>query len=64
MQSEDFSGVLCDRPWARLPDYEVFRHPENNKWFALAAEIPKTALTESADKAGANVSVVNLKIDP
>lgn len=30
-------NALCDRPWARHPDHQVFRHPENGKWFALAA---------------------------
>ena len=57
---ENYSA-LCDRPWARHPDHQVFRHPENGKWFALAADIPKSALNGGSDEL---VGVVNLKIDP
>ena len=30
-----------DYPWVKYPDYEVFRHTSNKKWFALIMEIPK-----------------------
>ena len=23
--------------WAKYPGYEIFRHPDNRKWFALIA---------------------------
>ena len=26
-----------DYPWVKYPDYEVFRHTCNKKWFALAS---------------------------
>lgn len=48
-------------PWVKYPDYEVFRHTSNKKWFALIMEIPK-------DKLGLQtkdiLSVVNFKCDP
>ena len=33
-----------DYPWVKYPDYEVFRHTSNKKWFALIMEIPKDKL--------------------
>ena len=33
-----------DYPWVKYPDYEVFRHISNKKWFALIMEIPKDKL--------------------
>lgn len=29
----------------RYPFYEVFRHPANQKWFALLADIPASVFT-------------------
>ena len=50
-----------DYPWVKYPDYEVFRHTSNKKWFAIIMEIPK-------DKLGLQtkdiLSVVNFKCDP
>lgn len=51
----------ADRPWAKFPNYQVFRHSNNKKWFALIADIPKNRLgMESSDI----LDVVNLKCDP
>ena len=30
--------------WARFPDYAVFRHAENRKWFALVMDVPRRRL--------------------
>ena len=50
-----------DYPWIKYPDYEVFRHMSNKKWFALIMEVSK-------DKLGLPIndilSVVNFKCDP
>ena len=47
-------------PWRRYPEYAVFRHEDNNKWFALQAVV-------SGDKVGLRdseyVDVINLKVD-
>lgn len=29
-----------DHPWARYPNYQVFRHRNNKKWFALIMDVP------------------------
>ena len=51
----------ADYPWLKYPNYEVFRHSNNQKWFALIMDVPK-------DKLGLHGSepldVVNFKCDP
>ena len=32
---------LPEHLWARFPNYTVFRHQDNQKWFALIMDIPK-----------------------
>ena len=36
----DTYGIEPDYPWKDQPDYAVFRHPANCKWFALTMRIP------------------------
>jgi len=50
-----------DFPWARYPDYEVFRHENNRKWFALVMNIPKSKLGLRDE---GTIDVVNFKCDP
>ena len=51
----------ADYPWLKYPNYEVFRHSNNQKWFALIMDVPKNKLglhgTEPLD-------AVNFKCDP
>lgn len=50
-----------DYPWLKYPNYEVFRHSNNRKWFALIMDIPKNKL----GLPGTNIiDVVNFKCDP
>ena len=54
-------GAEPDRPWLSHPRFEVFRHSNNQKWFALVMDIPKSKLGfQSTDM----VDAVNLKCDP
>lgn len=52
--------TVPEYPWRKYPGYAVFRHKDNNKWFALQACI-------SGDKVGVPekeyVDVINLKVD-
>lgn len=52
--------VKPEYPWRKLPDYAVFRHEDNKKWFALLADV-------GGDKVGLPdqefVEMINLKID-
>lgn len=49
-----------DHPWASDPDYAVFRHAGNRKWFALIMDIPGARLNLDCG----TISIVNLKNDP
>lgn len=57
----DTYGIGSDRPWAKYPDNEVFRHDINRKWFALVMAIPKSKLGIMGN---GSVDGVNLKCDP
>ena len=54
-------GISPEYPWAKYPGYMVFRHGNNQKWFALVMNISK-------DKLGlpeqAPIDVVNVKCEP
>ena len=52
--------IKPDCPWIKYPSYEVFRHADNKKWFAVIMDIPKAKLGINED---GNISVVNLKCD-
>lgn len=33
-----------DHPWVKYPNYIVFRHQSNKKWFAIIMDVPKNKL--------------------
>lgn len=45
----------------QYPNFRVFRHPNNKKWFAVIMDIPKNKIGLPSDDI---ISVVNLKSDP
>lgn len=51
----------ADYPWLKYPNYEVFRHYSNQKWFALIMDVPKSKLGLQGDEL---LNVVNFKCDP
>lgn len=53
--------IDADCPWLRYPNYEVFRHGGNRKWFAVVMDVPKNKL---GLQGGERVSAVNLKCGP
>lgn len=53
-------GVEPEYPWRTNPDFAVFRHANNKKWFALLMNIPRSRL-ESGEEI---VDAVNLKCMP
>lgn len=55
-----YSGE-SDYPWIKYPNYEVFRHTSNKKWFALIMEVSKNKLGLPESDI---LSVVNFKCDP
>lgn len=50
-----------DRPWIEYPQHQVFRHPGNKKWFALAMTLSRDKLGLAGD---GFIDAVNLKCDP
>jgi len=54
-------GITPDYPWMKYPNFEVFRHVNNQKWFALVMDVQKDKLGLSGVSF---ISVVNLKCDP
>ena len=52
--------VLPEYPWRKYDSNAVFRHTDNNKWFALVMEVGMDKLgLEGTD----DIPVINLKID-
>lgn len=49
-----------DYPWAKYPDFTVFRHVNNKKWFALIMDIPRNKLGLQGDEL---LDAVNFKCD-
>ncbi len=55
-------GVSAESPWIKFPNYVVFRHKNNSKWFALVMSVPSEKLDEGS---GIDlVDIVNLKASP
>ena len=51
----------ADYPWRKYPNYEVFRHSNNRKWFAIIMDIPKNKLGMKGEEL---LEVVNFKSAP
>lgn len=48
-------------PWKKTPNYAVFRHKDNQKWFAILMSIPKTKLGYPEEK---EIEILNVKVNP
>lgn len=53
-------GVAAEFPWSQYPDFAVYRHNGNKKWFAVVMNLPMSKFGLSDDK---TVDVVNLKCE-
>ena len=54
-------GIEPDCPWIKNPNFEVYRHSNNKKWFALIMDIPRNRIGLRGTDI---IDVVNLKCDP
>ena len=54
-------GVTAEFPWIQYPDFSVYRHTGNRKWFAVVMNLPRSKFGLSDDE---TVDAVNLKCDP
>lgn len=57
----DEYGVKPEHLWKSYPTYEVFRHEENEKWFAIIMEVSREKLGLSGD---GYVDIMDIKLDP
>ena len=54
-------GAAPEHPWADEPEFAVFRHESNRKWFALIMTVARFRLGLPGE---GDIAVVNLKGDP
>ena len=51
-----------ERLWMRFPEYAVFRHQDNRKWFAVIMDVPKNRLGLEGEEP---VDILNVRVsDP
>lgn len=55
-------GSVPEHPWKKYPDYVVFRHPNNKKWFALIMDVPADKLHNG--DADTIIDIINVKVRP
>jgi len=58
----DTYNATTDSPWIRYPNNEVFRHPENQKWFALMMDVPASVFSSTEGKR--LITIINVKCNP
>ena len=54
-------GTNAEHPWEKNPSYSVFRHENNNKWFALIMSVAKEKLGICEN---GMIDILNVKCDP
>lgn len=54
-------GVLADHPFEDAPEISVFRHAENQKWFAVTMKIKRAKLIPQGE---GDLEIVNFKCAP
>ena len=54
-------GVTAEFPWLQYPGFAVYRHNNNQKWFAVVMNLSRSKFGLPDDK---TVDAVNLKCDP
>ncbi len=51
-------GVSPENLWMKYPDYAVFRHGDNGKWFGIVMNVPESKLGLNGDR---RVDILNVK---
>ncbi len=52
--------ALPEHLWAKFPDYEVFRHSDNRKWFAIIMDVEPDKLGLEGDE---RIDIIDVKVD-
>lgn len=58
---KELYGVVAEFPWVSQPSFAVYRHKNNNKWFAVIMQLTKNKIGLEDN---GFVNVVNLKCEP
>jgi len=53
-------GASIEYLWMRFPSYGIFRHEDNQKWYALLMDVPRSKLGLQGDE---TVDILNVKLD-
>ena len=53
-------GAEIEYLWMRYPSYGIFRHADNQKWYALMMDVPRSKLGQPSDEI---VDILNVKLD-
>ncbi len=53
-------GSEIEHLWSRFPNYAVFRHEDNRKWYGIVMDVRRSSVGMAGD---GRVDVVNVKID-
>ena len=53
-------GAEIEYLWMRYPSYGIFRHADNQKWYALMMDVPRSKLGLPSDEI---VDILNVKLD-
>ena len=53
-------GAEPEYLWRSYPDYAVFRHAENRKWFGIVMDVRESVAGTSG---GARIDILNVKVD-
>ena len=56
-------GAAAEYPWAKSPDFAVFRHTGNRKWFCLYMPVPSEKSIAYNNKFPYNASLISGKVD-
>ncbi|HHZ8506167.1 TPA: MmcQ/YjbR family DNA-binding protein [Morganella morganii] len=55
-------GSVPEHPWDKYPNYVVFRHPNNKKWFALIMDVPADKL--HIGDTDTIIDIIDVKVRP
>ncbi|OAT21619.1 MmcQ/YjbR family DNA-binding protein [Proteus myxofaciens] len=50
--------------WNKYPNYVVFRHQSNSKWFAIIMDVPSSKLSNDSNDNKEILDIVDVKVAP
>ena len=53
-------SISPERLWTKFPEYEVFRHGDNRKWFAIIMDVEPDKLGLAGNE---RVDIIDVKVD-